>query len=186
MSVIQERYTNQSVPQLQEEFAAKSNFAVPKIVKTVVNIGIGKISQAPGDTARKHLEAMEREIGLITGQKPAKRPARTSIAGFKLRKGSPAGLAVTLRGRRMWDFLDRLVLFAVPRMRDFRGIELRAVDESGNLNIGIREQLIFPELPQDELHTPFSFQVSVVTNAGSHERGLALFRALGFPLKKSA
>ena len=150
----------------------------PRIMKVVVNVGIGKIAKDA-----KMIERMEKDLAKITGQKPAVRNAKKSIAGFKLREGTPVGLVVTLRGTRMYDFIDRLISVALPRSRDFQGISKSSIDEHGNINIGIKEHNIFPEISYESLKDIFGLEVTVVTTAGSKEKGLALFKVLGFPIK---
>jgi len=152
----------------------------PRIKKVVVNVGVGRIGIAK-DT--KMLERIEADLGKITGQKPAVRKAKKSIAGFKLRQGVPVGYMVTLRGTRMYDFIDRLISIALPRSRDFQGLNVSSFDAAGNLNIGIKEQNIFPEVTYESLRDIFGLEITVVTTAGSREAGAALLRGLGFPLK---
>jgi len=171
-------YKEKTVPLFQKEFGVTSQLAVPRIEKVTVNIGIGRLKDD------KEREEARRFLELVTGQKPEPRPARIAIASFKTRKGSLVGLRVTLRGKRMWDFLERFVYVAIPRMRDFRGLPATAVDEHGNLNIGVREHIIFPEMIGEDIRRVFSLQVIVTTNAHTHERADALFRSLGFPLAK--
>ena len=171
-------YKQKTIPLFQKEFGAKNALAVPRIEKVLVNIGIGRLKD------EKEKEEVRRFLELATGQKPEPRPARIAIASFKTRKGSLVGYRVTLRGKRMWDFLERLVYVAIPRTRDFRGLEESAVDEHGNLNIGIREHIVFPELTGEDIRRIFSLQVTVVTNAKTAARANALFRSLGFPLAK--
>lgn len=164
------------------ESTGKTNVhAVPKIDRVVVNAGIGKRVASDG---KKIIELIEQDLARITGQKPALRPARKSVASFKLREGSPAGLMVTLRGKRADEFLTRLIRVAFPRMRDFRGVKLSAVDATGNLNIGVPEQTVFPETAEDATGIIFSFQVTVITTAETREEGEQLFLELGFPLMK--
>lgn len=153
--------------------------ATPYIQRVIVNTGIGKKVSSEG---KKVIEAIEKDLARITGQKPAIRMAKKSIATFKLREGTPVGLVVTLRGKRADEFLTRLIRVAFPRMRDFRGIKLSSVDESGNLNIGIVEQTVFPEVAEDPTGVLFGFQVNVVSTARNREEGEQLFRSLGFPL----
>ena len=150
----------------------------PRISKVVVNVGTGKITKDA-----KMLERIEKDLAKITGQKPAVRAAKKSIAGFKLREGSPVGLTVTLRGTRMYDFIDRLISVALPRSRDFQGLLPRSFDEKGNLNIGIKEHNIFPEITYESLKDIFGLEVTIVTNAGSRERGISFLKFMGFPIK---
>jgi large subunit ribosomal protein L5 len=177
---VREKYNKEAVLEIKEQFGLKNNLEVPKIEKAIVNIGIGKFLK---DSAQ--VKDIEDALKEITGQAPLKTKSRKSIAGFKIREGLEVGFKVTMRGRRMWDFLERLVGAAVPRIRDFRGLKESSVDESGNLNIGIKEHLIFPEIAPEKVKNIFSLQVTVVTNAKNREKGLALFRKLGFPIEKT-
>lgn len=172
-----ETYTSVAVPKLQEALKTTNPHALPRITAVVVASGVGK-HRAEG----KFLEDVEKGLTLLTGQKPAARPTRKSIAGFKIREGQVGGLMCTLRGRRMEDFLARLLRVALPRVRDFRGIPLKSIDARGSLTIGIREASAFPEVDPATVETPFGLQITIVTSAQSREEGLALFRALGFPL----
>lgn len=178
MKHIQELYKEKTVPLFKKEFGAVTALSVPRIEKAVINIGIGRVKDS------KEIEEIKKSLALISGQVPEGRPARVSIASFKSRKGSIIGYRTTLRGQRMYDFLERLVFVAIPRMRDFRGLAKSAIDEYGNLHIGIREHIIFPEMIGEDIRKIFSFQVSVVTNAQTRERAELLFRSLGFPLAK--
>ena len=151
--------------------------AVPHIEKVVVNVGIGRLKD------EKEKEEVRNSIMKITGQLPEPRPARVAIASFKTRKGMVIGYRVTLRGKRMYDFLERLVFLAIPRTRDFRGIKTSAIDEHGNLNIGIREHIIFPEMIGEDYRMLFGIEITVVTTAHTRKEGMELIRAMGFPLK---
>lgn len=175
-----ELYQSVAVPRLRDELKRTNPNALPRIRAVVVGVGVGKHR-----TEGKFLEDATHGLTLLTGQKPASRPARVSIAGFKVRAGQPVGLVVTLRGRRMEDFLARLLWVVLPRVRDFRGIPFRAVDVGGNLTIGFRDASAFPEVDPVKIETPFGLQVTMVTSARSQPEGLALFRALGFPLLES-
>ena len=177
---ITETYKEKVIPAFKEKFGASSVHAVPRIEKVIVNVGIGRLKDD------KEREEARRSIVLITGQAPQSRPARVAIASFKTRKGSLVGYRVTLRGKRMYDFLERFVYVAIPRMRDFRGLGRTAIDEHGNLHIGVREHIVFPELIGEDIRRIFSLQVTVVTNSGDAERADLLFRTLGFPLAKNA
>lgn len=179
-SSFRELYESVAVPRLRDELKRSNPNALPRIRAVVVAIGVGK-HRAEG----KFLEDATHGLTLLAGQKPASRPARISIAGFKLRAGQPVGLVVTLRRRRMEDFLARLLWVALPRVRDFRGIPFRAVDAGGNLTIGFRDASAFPEVDPGRIETPFGLQVTIVTSARNQQEGLALFRALGFPLTES-
>jgi len=179
MKRIAELYKEKTIPLFQKEHGAKTVFAVPRVLKVIVNAGVGRLKDD------KEREELARFLESVTGQKPQKRPARIAIASFKTRVGSLVGYRVTLRGQRMHDFLDRFVNSAVPRMRDFRGIPLSSVDEHGNLHVGIREHIIFPEMIGEDVRRIYSIQVTAVTNAGSKEKAEVLFRSLGFPLAKN-
>ena len=175
----QEQYRKSIIPALQNEVSVKNVMAVPKVTKVTINTGIGKLIK--DDAAVKKVE---RDLALLSGQKPVVRAAKKSISSFKVREGMPVGMSVTLRGRRMYDFLDRLIALALPMSKDFRGIDPKNVDRDGNLNLGIKEQTIFPEVTYETLKDIFGLQVTVTTNAKNHERGMALLRHLGFPFKK--
>ena len=172
-------YTNNAIPALRKEFSITNVMAIPRVLKVVVNTGVGRTHKD-----EVLMKKVERDMGLLTGQKASPRKALKSVASFKVREGEIVGYAVTLRGTRMWDFLTRLNALALPLSKDFRGIETTNVDTAGNLNLGIREHSIFPEINLENIKDVFGLQVTVVTSAGNHERGLALFRQLGFPFKK--
>lgn len=161
---------------LRETLHTENVYALPRVRHVVVASGVGK-QRAEG----KFVEQVERGLTLVTGQKPSSRAARKSIAGFKLREGQVVGFLVTLRGRRMEEFLLRLLWVALPRVRDFRGLSARSVDPRGHLTIGLKEASVFPEADPSVLDMPFGLQITIVTTARSRDRGLALFRALGFP-----
>ncbi len=170
---------NDSVKDLQKNLGFDSVMMVPKITKIVINAGIGKITKE----SEKVDEVFE-SLRDITGQNPIKTKSKKSIAGFKIRENQDIGVKVTLRGQRMWDFIDRLNNGALPRVRDFQGIELRSIDKSGNLNIGIKEHTIFPEIIAEKVRHTFGFQVTVVSTANNGQEAEKLYRKLGFPLKK--
>ncbi len=176
-----ERYRKDVMPALQERFGYKNVMQIPKIEKVVVNIGLGEAIQNA-----KALDAASRDLALITGQKPLVTRARKSIATFKLRKGMPIGLKVTLRGRRMYDFLDRLFNVALPRVRDFRGVSPDAFDGRGNYSLGLREQLIFPEIDYDQVDRVRGLEVTIVTTAETDEEARELLRLLGMPFRRSS
>lgn len=169
--------------ELAHELGIKNVNAVPHLKKVVVNVGLGRASQAAGFTD-KILPEISKELAMITGQRPALRGAKKSIAGFKLRQGQTIGLQVTLRGKRMYGFLGKLIKATFPRVRDFRGIDLKNVDKGGNLNIGFREQVVFPEISQDASSVNFGLQVTCVVSARRREDAIALYRTLGFLFKK--
>jgi len=166
---------------LKSRFGYTNKMTAPRIDKVVVSVGTGKMTRSD----KKRNEFIADRLSKITGQKPSPRGARKSIASFKLRQGEPIGLLVTLRGRRMHDFLDRLFNIVIPRIRDFRGIERKSVDETGNLTIGIRENNAFPETADEELKDVFGLAVTIATTAKTRDEGLAFFEALGVPLKKT-
>ncbi len=174
---MRERYRTEAVPALIRRFGYSSSMAVPRVGKVVVNVGVGRLRDD------KQLEAVRRALELITGQRPAARPARQAIAAFKTRRGLTVGYRVTLRGRRMWDFLLRLVGAAIPRQRDFRGIAAESFDGRGNLTMGFREHIVFPEMIGEDVPFIFGLEVTVVTSAKRREEGLALLKALGFPIQ---
>lgn len=171
-------YTTKAVPALTEQFGFTNVFSIPKIQKTVVNVGLGRFLKEP-----KRIEEIVASLEAITGQKVVMVQAKKAVAGFKIRENQEIGARVTLRGKHMWSFLDRLVKTALPRVRDFQGITERSVDSHGNLNVGLKEHMIFPEIIPEKVQTIFSFQVNVTTTAKNQEEGKALFKALGFPLQ---
>lgn len=172
-----EKYKKEVVPAMMAKFGYKNVMAVPRIGKVVVNVGVGRIRD------EKQHEEIRKYIALITGQKPAPRPAKKAIASFKTRKGLIVGYQVTLRGKRMWDFLSRLINIALPRTRDFRGIDSKSFDPKGNLTIGIKEHIVFPEITGEDYRFLFGLEVTVVTTAKKREEGAELLKLLGFPIK---
>lgn len=179
MSSLLLKYRKEVIPALQAKFDIKNPMAVPKIEKVVINVGIGKVAKDD-----KFIEKVVRDLGLLSGQKPVFRKAKKSISGFKSREGMNIGLMITLRGKRMYDFIDRLIHVALPRSKDFRGIEQKNFDKMGNLNLGLKEHSIFPEIHYESLKDIFGLEVTVVTTARSRERGVELLRGMGFPIKK--
>ena len=171
-------YSESLVGRLQEELGLANRMQVPRMEKVVINMGVG-------DALRdaRMLEAAVADLQLITGQKPVVTKARKSIAGFKLREGQQIGAKVTLRGDRMWEFIDRLVSVSIPRIRDFRGLNPRAFDGTGNFTLGLTEQLIFPEIDYDKVAKVRGMDITVVTTARNDEEGRALLVALGFPFE---
>ena len=174
-------YADTVVPTLMERFQFDNPFQVPRLVKLVINIGV---SEARDNI--QMLDAAREELAMISGQWPQVRRATKSISNFKLRQGMPIGVRVTLRGDRMWEFADRLISTAIPRIRDFRGLEPRGFDGSGNYNLGLREQLIFPEVNVEKSPKQRGMNISVVTTAGKDELSLELLKALGMPFKVPA
>jgi large subunit ribosomal protein L5 len=179
MNIMHERYKNEIVPALRKSFDYKNIMQVPRIEKIVVNIGMGEALDNP-----KALEAAVSDLTIITGQKPVTNKARKSIANFKLREGRLIGTKVTLRGERMWAFLDRLVNTALPRVRDFRGVSANAFDGRGNYTLGLRDQLIFPEIEYDKIDKLRGMEVTIVTTAKTDEQARALLQMLGMPFSK--
>ena len=171
-----ERYREEVVPALMKEFGLRNVMQVPRLEKVVVNVGVGEAL----DNA-KALEGAVADVGVITGQHPVVTKARMSIANFKLREGRSIGVKVTLRGERMWSFVDRLVNVALPRTRDFRGVSADSFDGRGNYTLGIREQLIFPEIDYDKIDKIRGFEVTLVTTAPNDEQGRRLIELLGMP-----
>ena len=176
MPRLKELYREQLVPTLQKELGYQNVMQVPRLTKIVVNVGVGEALQNA-----KALDAAVQDITTITGQKPIVTRARKSIASFKLREGNPIGVKVTLRGNRMWDFLDRLCNLALPRQRDFRGISPDSFDGRGNYTLGLTEQLIFPEIDYDSIDKIRGLELTVVTTAQTDEEGYQLLRYLGMP-----
>ena len=175
------KYREQIAPALKEQFSYGNPMQIPGLVKIVVNMGVG---QAAKDS--KLMDGAVRDLTLITGQKPLVQKARKSIAQFKLREGMPIGAKVTLRGDRMWEFLDRLLSLALPRIRDFRGLSDRQFDGNGNYTFGLTEQSMFHEIDPDSIDRPRGMDITVVTTATNDDEGRALLRALGFPFKENA
>ncbi len=175
---LKEKYKNEIVPALIKELDIKNINDCPKLEKIVVNMGVG---EAASDS--KQLDAAMNDMRTITGQQPMVCRARKSIAGFKIREGMPIGCKVTLRGDRMWEFLDRLLATALPRVRDFRGIPTTSFDGRGNYSLGVTEQLIFPEIDYDKVDRTRGMDITFVTSTNENAEALALFKALGFPFK---
>jgi large subunit ribosomal protein L5 len=176
---LKELYDQQIKKRLFEELGVSNVHEVPTLVKIVVNMGVGRAAQQPS-----LLEGAVRDLEVITGQRPAVRRARKSIAAFKLREGMPIGAMVTLRGDRMWEFFDRLIAVAIPRIRDFRGLNPRSFDGNGNYTFGVNEQLIFPEIDYDKVDATRGMDITIVTSAKSDEHGRALLSAFGFPFRR--
>jgi len=177
--VLRERYQEEIVPALKKSLNLTNTMQVPRISKVVVNVGMGEALENA-----KSLDASVSDIVLITGQKPIITKARKSIANFKLREGRQIGVKVTLRGERMWAFLDRLMNIALPRVRDFRGVSANAFDGRGNYTLGLREQLVFPEIEYDKIDKLRGLEISIVTTARNDEEGRQLLQMLGMPFKK--
>ena len=180
MPRLKARYREEIIPELQKEFNFKNIMQVPGLTKSVVNMGVG---EAARDS--KLIEGAVRDLTDITGQKPQVTKARLSIAQFKLREGQPIGAHVTLRGDRMWEFLDRLLSTALPRIRDFRGLSAKQFDGHGNYTFGLTEQSMFHEIDQDKIDRTRGMDITVVTTAKNNDEGRALLRLLGFPFKEA-
>jgi large subunit ribosomal protein L5 len=176
---LQKRYFEEVVPALMQQFSYSGVMQVPRLEKIVLNMGLGEAVREP-----KIIEIAVEDLQTIAGQKPIVTKARKSIAGFKLRAGVPIGAKVTLRGARMWEFCDRLMSVALPRIRDFRGLNPDAFDGAGNYTLGVGEQLIFPEIDYDKVQRQLGMDITIVTTARNNDEGEALLRALGFPLRE--
>lgn len=179
MNRLKEKYIKSVVPALQSEFKITNVNAVPRLTKVTLNVGVGK---AGGD--KKLIDAAVSTIQRITGQKPVQIKARKSISNFKLREGTVVGIKVTLRGNRMYDFIDKLINIALPRVRDFQGITPSSFDEHGSLNIGFKEHLVFPEIQSEEVEQVHGLEVAITTTAKQREVGFRLLQLLGMPFKK--
>lgn len=180
MSRLKERYLKEIVPALMKEFSYKNIMQVPRLSHIVINVGMGEAIQNI-----KLLDAAMREIAAITGQRPVITRAKKSIASFKVRKGMPVGCKVTLRGERMYEFLDKFISLALPRIRDFKGVSPRSFDGKGNFAFGVKEQVIFPEIDYDKTESIYGMDVIIVTTAKTDEEGRALLEYLGMPFRKS-
>ncbi len=178
-----EKYNKEVAAKMKEKFGHKNLLSIPKIEKVVVNVGVGKKSQQQG-FEDKVLPEIVKDLSAITGQKPKTTTAKKSIAGFKTRQGQIVGLVVTLRGNRMADFMDRLIKIVFPRVKDFRGIELKNIDKNGNLSIGFKEHVVFPEISQETSRQDFGLEVTIVPNIKNRDEAVELYRLLGMPLKK--
>lgn len=177
--ILKERYQNEVAPALMKSLGLDNIMQIPRISKVVVNIGLGEALDNP-----KSLDAAVSDLNLISGQRPIVTKARKSIANFKLREGRAIGAKVTLRGERMWSFLDRLVNIALPSVRDFRGVSADSFDGRGNYTLGLREQLVFPEIDYDKIDKLRGLEISIVTTATSDDHGRELLKLLGMPFKK--
>ncbi|MCH8993578.1 MAG: 50S ribosomal protein L5 [Chloroflexi bacterium] len=177
---LKQRYRDEIVPTLMQEFSYSNVMRAPRLEKVVLNIGLGEAIQDS-----KALDAASGDLATITGQRPVITRAKRSIANFKIRDGNPIGLMVTVRGDRMWEFLDRLLNAVLPRIRDFRGVSRKAFDGRGNFSLGIREQLIFPEIDYDKVDRVRGLQVNIITTAVNDEEGARLLELLGMPFSRS-
>lgn len=178
--LLQDKYSNEVSSQLQSDLDVKNMFEVPHIEKVVVNVGVGKMHKE-----EQQVQEVMDMVAEITGQRPLKSLARKAISGFKVRQGAVVGVTVTLRKERMWSFLNKLVHIALPRTRDFQGLAEKQIDQNGNLNIGIKEHIVFPEIKPEAVRQIMGLQITIKTTAKNHDEGLALFKKLGFPFEQS-
>ena len=186
MIYIKEKYIKEVIPEMMKKFGYKNKMAVPKIEKVVLNTGFGKIISGKTSNEKKKIqEAILDDLTLIAGQRAILTKAKKSIAGFKIRQGMQIGATVTLRGKKMFDFLDRFIHIILPRTRDFQGIESKSIDKTGNLTIAAKEHIVFPEIMPEKVKFIFGLEVTVVTTAKSREEGLELLRLLGFPITQA-
>lgn len=179
MERLRQQYHKTIAPKLAAEFAFKNVMQVPKLIKVVVNVGVGKFLKD-----QKLIDAVAADLAKITGQQPVRNKARKSIAGFKIREGQVVGLSVTLRGEKMYSFVDKLINVAMPRVKDFHGVSSKGFDGHGNYHLGLKEHLVFPEISTEAIDHAFSLEASIVTNAGEDRSAKALLAAYKFPFKK--
>jgi len=178
-SRLHKKYKTEIVPALKKQFAYDNDFSVPKIQKVTINVGINSRNTDSG-----YLDKVEEDLARITGQKPIRTKAKKAISAFKVRENMVVGVKVTLRGQRMYDFLDKLINIAIPRIRDFRGLSAGSVDGQGNLNLGFKEHNVFPEIKADDIDRLHGVEISVSTTAENYDEGLEFFKLLGFPFQK--
>lgn len=178
MARLKALYKDKIVPEMMKKFAYKNSLAVPRVTKVVINMGVGKAIEN-----KKYLEDAQKQLGLITGQRPVITKAKKSVSGFKLRKGNPIGCKVTLRGVRMYEFLDRLVSITLPRIKDFRGLSSKGFDEGGSYTLGVQEQLVFPEINPDDVEFVQGMNITIVISGKNKERSKELLRLLGTPFQ---
>ncbi len=185
MLKLKEKYKKEIIPSMQQQLGYKNIMSVPRIEKVVINSGFGReIITKKGDEAKKLEEHILKQLALVAGQQPALRKARKSVSGFKLRAGTAVGAAVTLRGDKMYDFLERLIYITLPRTRDFNGLDKKLVDKNGNLSIGFKEHTSFPEISAEKERSIFGLEVNIVTDSREREEAVTLFKLLGFPFKE--
>ena len=177
---LKKQYVEEIVPGLMKKLGIENPMAVPRIEKITVNMGVGRATEN-----KARIEKAAKELALITGQRPAVRRARRSVAGFKLREGNPVGCMSTLRGDRMYEFLDRLINIAIPRVRDFRGVSPRSFDGNGNYSMGLTEQIIFPEIDLDSVEFPQGMDVTITMSGGNDQHSFELLRMFGMPFRKN-
>lgn len=178
MERLQEQFKQQLAPTLQKEFGFSNVMQVPKVDKIVINVGVGKFTKDA-----KFIESIKRDLSMITGQTPVETRARKSIAGFKIRENQVVGLMLTLRGQRMYSFLDKLINVALPRVKDFRGLDPKAFDGRGNYHIGLREHIVFPEVSSEAIENVFGLEVSIITTATTDEPARKLLQLMNFPFR---
>lgn len=181
MQRLYQKYKEEVIPKLEKKFGIKNALAIPRIEKIVINVGVGKSS-----ADKEFIETVEKNLMRITGQKPVRTKAKKSISNFKVKQGTIIGLKVTLRKHKMYDFLDKLISVTFPRVRDFRGIDSQAVDGSGNISIGIKEHICFPEIKLDEVEKVHGLEISIATSAKNNEQCVELLQEMGFPFKKKS
>lgn len=180
MQRLQQQYKTSIAPKLKEELSLKSLFAVPKIEKVVINVGVGKLGRDS-----KFIDTVVKDLTTITGQRPIVTKARKSIAGFRLREGQQVGVKVTLRGEKMYSFLDRLINVALPRVRDFRGVKATGFDKQGNFHMGLKEHMVFPDLPDDVMEHSFGMEITMVTTSKDPKASRKLLEHFNFPFVKT-
>ncbi len=181
---LQEKYKKEVIPKMIERFGYKSVMAVPRIKKVIMNTGFGRlIVGKTSEEQKKICDSILDDLTLICAQRPVLTKAKKAISGFKTRQGMPIGAMVTLRGKKMYDFLDRVIHIAFPRSRDFRGIDQKSFDKEGNLTVAIKEHIVFPEILPEKAKTIFGFEITIVTTTKTREKGIELLRFLGFPIK---
>jgi large subunit ribosomal protein L5 len=184
MEKLKDKYQKEATPAMMKKFGYKNRMAVPAIKKVVLNSSFGKVVVSKTGSEREKIQNLiMQDLALISGQKPNLVKSKKSIAGFKLREGLEIASMVTLRKTRMWDFLERLIYLSLPKSRDFRGLDAKSIDKRGNLNMGFKEHISFPEIFTEKEKTIFGLEITVVTNAKSKEEGLELYKLLGFPIK---
>lgn len=177
-NILKEKYNQEVVFKMKEKFGYKNIMAVPRILKVSLNSGIGKYLKD-----KEAVDAIVQDFRMISGQKPVLSKAKKSISGFKIRQSQAVGVSVTLRGNRMWDFMQKLISSTLPRFRDFQGIEQKNFDSQGNLNIAVKEHIVFPEIASENVKNIFGVQISITNSARTKKEGMELFRMLGFPIK---
>jgi len=182
---IKDKYIKEAVPQMMKKYGFKSPMAVPRVLKVIINTGFGRlVSDKTGDDLKKTEQGIVNDLMMICGQRPNFTRAKKSISGFKLRQGAVIGAAVTLRGKRMYDFMDRIINIVLPRSRDFQGINPESFDKRGNLSLGFKEQIVFPEILPEKARNVFGLQVIISINAKKKEQGIDLLKLMGFPIKQ--